>query len=82
MSTASSERLLWRLFNERGVRVFDPMPVEAKCSCSRDRVHDMLKSFSQEDRDSMVKDGKIVVTCEFCGRGYAFEPDEVETETK
>jgi molecular chaperone Hsp33 len=81
-SSLSSERLLWRLFNERGVRVFDPMPVEAHCSCSRDRVHDMLKSFSQEDRDSMVKDGKIVVTCEFCGRVYPFEPDEVETETK
>jgi molecular chaperone Hsp33 len=54
------------------------MPVEAHCSCSRDRVHDMLKSFSPEDRDSMVKDGKIVVTCEFCGRVYPFEPGEVE----
>lgn len=81
-SSLSSERLLWRLFNERGVRVFDALPVEAKCSCSRDRVHDMLKSFSPEDRESMVKDGKIVVTCEFCGRVYPFEPGEVETDAK
>lgn len=81
-SSLSSERLLWRLFNERGVRVFDAMPVEAKCSCSRDRVHDMLKSFTPEDREGMVKDGKIVVTCEFCGRVYPFDPGEIETETK
>ncbi len=81
-SSLSSERLLWRLFNERGVRVFDPLPVEAKCSCSRDRVHDMLKSFTKEDRAGMVKEGKITVTCEFCGRVYPFDPDEVETETK
>jgi molecular chaperone Hsp33 len=79
-SSLSSERLLWRLFNERGVRVFDALPVEAKCSCSRDRVYDMLKSFTPEDRASMVKDGKIVVTCEFCGRVYPFEPGEVEDE--
>jgi molecular chaperone Hsp33 len=79
-SSLSSERLLWRLFNERGVRVFDALPVEAKCSCSRDRVYDMLKSFSVEDRAGMVKDGKIVVTCEFCGRVYPFEPGEVESE--
>jgi molecular chaperone Hsp33 len=77
-SSLSSEKLLWRLFNERGVRVFEPQPVTAHCSCSRERVHDMLKSFPQEDRDSMVKDGKIVVTCEFCGRVYPFEPGELE----
>ena len=47
-----------------------------------DRVFDMLKSFTPEDRADMVKDGKIVVTCEFCGRVYPFDPGEVETETK
>ncbi len=79
-SSLSSERLLWRLFNERGVRVFDALPVQAHCSCSRDRVFDMLKSFTPEDRADMVKDGKIVVTCEFCGRVYPFEPGEVESK--
>jgi molecular chaperone Hsp33 len=78
-SSLSSERLLWRLFNERGVRVFNAQPVTAHCSCSRERVHEMLKSFPPEDRGDMVKDGKIVVTCEFCGRVYPFEPGEVET---
>jgi molecular chaperone Hsp33 len=36
-----------------------------------------LKSFSQDDRDHMVEDGKIAVTCEFCNRTYDFAPDEV-----
>lgn len=79
-SSLSSEKLLWRLFNERGVRVFDAQPVTAHCSCSRDRVHDMLRSFPAEDRETMVKDGKIVVTCEFCGRVYPFEPGEIESQ--
>jgi len=73
----SSERLAFRLFNERGVRVFDPVPVEAKCSCSRGAVEAMLKSFSQEDRDHMVEDGRIKVTCEFCSADYVFEPSEI-----
>ena len=33
----SGERLLFRLFHERGVRVFATQPVRAKCSCSRRR---------------------------------------------
>ena len=73
----SSERLLYRLFHEHGVRVFKPSGVEAKCSCSRDSVTDMLKSFSKDDRDHMIQDGVISVTCEFCSIKYVFAPGEV-----
>ena len=73
----STERLVYRLFHERGVRVFDSANVEAQCSCSRGSVETMLKSFSQDDRDHMVENGKIAVTCEFCNRTYDFAPDDV-----
>lgn len=73
----SSERLVYRLFHEPGVRVFRGSLLRAECSCSRDNVEAMLKSFSQDDRDHMVEDGKISVTCEFCSANYQFAPDEV-----
>jgi molecular chaperone Hsp33 len=37
----------------------------------------MLRSFSQDDRDHMVENGMITVTCEFCSASYAFEPDQI-----
>ncbi|MDI3470285.1 MAG: 33 kDa chaperonin HslO [Pseudolabrys sp.] len=74
----SSERLVYRLFHEPGVRVFSGKPVVAQCSCSRDRVENMLKSFSQDDRDHMVEDGAISVTCEFCSTNYKFAPGDVD----
>ena len=73
----SSERLVYRLFHEPGVRVFNATDVRAECSCSRDAVESMLKSFSQDDRDHMVEDGKISVTCEFCSATYQFAPADV-----
>ena len=73
----SSERLLYRLFHEHGVRVFKSSSIEAKCSCSRESVANMLKSFSSADRDHMVQDGVISVTCEFCNSKYVFAPAEV-----
>ena len=76
----SSERLVYRLFHEPGVRVFRCSEVRAECSCSRDSVEAMLKSFSQDDRDHMVEDGKISVTCEFCSANYVFAPGEVEAK--
>src|ERR1700712_2478469 len=76
----SGERLLYRLFHERGVRVFAPLPLRAQCSCSREAVSSMLKSFTPKDRADMVKDGKVVVTCEFCSSVYEFTPDEAGVE--
>jgi molecular chaperone Hsp33 len=73
----SSERLVYRLFHEPGVRVFKSSPLRAQCSCSRENVEAMLKSFSQDDRDHMVEDGRISVTCEFCSANYLFAPEEV-----
>ena len=73
----SSERLLYRLFHERGVRVFRPATLRAQCSCSRESVEAMLRSFPQSDRDDMVENGVISVTCEFCSRTYVFEPAAV-----
>jgi molecular chaperone Hsp33 len=76
----SSERLLYRLFHEHGVRVFRSTDVEAKCSCSRENVANMLKSFSQDDRDHMVENGVISVTCEFCSSQYVFAPGDVKSD--
>src|SRR6202049_2715542 len=76
----SSERLAYRLFHERGVRVFRAAEVQAKCSCSRNSVENMLRSFSQSDRDDMVENGRITVTCEFCNSTYVFQPDEITAQ--
>jgi molecular chaperone Hsp33 len=73
----SSERLAYRLFHERGVHAFPATPIEARCTCSRHSVENMLKSFSEADRADMVEDGRISVTCEFCSSTYDFEPSEI-----
>ena len=73
----SSERLLWRLFNERGVRVFRPQTIVAQCRCSRERIATLLKTFDHDQRAAMIEDGQVTVKCEFCGRSYALEPSEI-----
>ena len=74
----SSERLLYRLFHERGVTVFDPSPLRHACRCSRDGIQTMLRRFTGQERADMIgEDGRIGVTCEFCGVKREFEPAEV-----
>ena len=72
------ERLLYRLFHEEGVRVFEKKPLDVHCACSRDKVLELLTQFSDADVANMVTgDGTITVTCEYCNLDYSFNPDEV-----
>ncbi|WP_420959398.1 Hsp33 family molecular chaperone [Brucella sp. IR073] len=73
-----AERLLYRLFHERGVRVFEPVPVIDDCSCSREKIRGVLEGFTAEEVEDSIEDGKIAVTCEFCSTRYEFDPAEFE----
>ena len=75
----SPERLLFRLFHEARLRLFNPEPLEERCSCSAERIEDMLMhSFSSEERSDMAVDGEIEVVCEFCSTAYRFTPGQFE----
>jgi molecular chaperone Hsp33 len=70
-------RLLFRLFHEDGVRVYDPHPLEARCRCSRERIETILRAFPADELDDMQKERVTTVTCEFCSRRYTFDADEI-----
>lgn len=72
------ERLLFRLFHERGVRVYPPQSVYDRCSCSRDKIKGVLDGFSAEEIEASQEEGHIAVTCEFCSTTYRFEAREFE----
>ncbi len=76
----TSERLLYRLFNEHGVKVFEGLRMNEACRCTDERIRSMLAQFSAQDRHDMIADdGKIGVTCEFCSKRYVIDPIELET---
>jgi molecular chaperone Hsp33 len=71
----SGERLLYRLFHERGVKVFPERDLNEFCRCSTERIEKLLKSFEPHERAEMVgDDGRIGVTCEFCATFRSFDP--------
>src|SRR5262249_8711835 len=78
---ASAEQLLYRLFHQRGVRVFPSPDLPAQCSCSREGGGRMLLSLPQDAGDHMVESGKTTVTCEFCNSTYMLEPLDVREPT-
>ena len=73
-SAVGAERLLFRLFHEHGVRVFDGAPVADNCSCSRGaRCVHARRLLGRGDRREH-RGRRIASTCEFCSTDYTFDP--------
>jgi len=73
----SGEALLYRLYNEDGVRVFPSQPMRFSCRCSRERVASMLKSMPKAEIESLAVDGRVEVACEFCNTRYSFDGEQL-----
>lgn len=73
------EKLLYRLFHEGDVTVFDPHPLKAKCRCSSERIKVFLNTLSPDEIESLLEKGHLKMTCEFCNHVYEFDRKDLMT---
>jgi molecular chaperone Hsp33 len=78
----SPRDLLFRLFHEDGVRMFDAHGLAASCRCSRERIERILRQLPAADNAEIVQDAEISVTCEFCNTRYSFARDEIASASQ
>ena len=77
--TLDAEEIIHRLYHEEDIRMFDAETVSFRCSCSRERVANMLLSLGEEEVKSMIEElTKIEVACEFCNHNYIFDAVDAE----
>lgn len=73
-----AQSLLYRLFHEEGVRVFNPIVLSKGCRCSMEKLRDILATMPDADIEHMTVDGKVTMTCEFCNQDFDFTPGEIK----
>jgi molecular chaperone Hsp33 len=72
--------ILRRLFWEETIRQFEPLTPRFRCSCSRERVQNMLTGLGREESDSLIEErGEVEVGCDFCGVQYRFDAVDIGT---
>ena len=70
--------LLYRLFHEEGVRVFERRALQEKCRCSRSRVERTLAQLPHDELIELIENDRLTVSCEFCNRSYGFDRNEID----
>jgi molecular chaperone Hsp33 len=76
-STLNAKEILYRLYHASDARVMDAQMLHATCRCSRERIQGVLTSMPLADRNEMLVDGRVSVTCQFCNQSEVFTPVEI-----
>ena len=76
--TLPANDVLWRLYHEEEVTLYEPQMVEFKCTCSRERCADALRTLPDEEVNSIIaEDGEIDMNCDYCGNHYVFNAMDI-----
>ncbi|MBP2168651.1 molecular chaperone Hsp33 [Erwinia toletana] len=76
--TLPANEVLWRLYHQEEVTVYDPQDVVFKCTCSRERCGDVLKTLPQSEVDEIIEeDGEIDMHCDYCGSHYVYDAVDI-----
>jgi molecular chaperone Hsp33 len=69
-----AETILHRLFWEEKLVRFEPLTPSFACSCSRERVSNMIRSLGTDEVESILAErGNVEVGCDFCGQQYRYD---------
>lgn len=73
-----ANEVLWRLYHEEEVTLYDPQDVVFTCTCSRERCAAAIKTLPEEEVDSILEeDNEIDMNCEYCGNHYIFDAMDI-----
>ncbi|MDF2785092.1 MAG: hslO [Pantoea eucrina] len=76
--TLPANDVLWRLYHQEEATVYDPLPVIFKCTCSRQRCGEVLKTLPESEVDEILaEDGKIDMHCDYCGTHYVYDAVDI-----
>lgn len=74
-----STDLLYRLFNEDGVRVYQPTHVRFQCRCSREKTVNILRTIPRAEIEEICRnDGHVSLKCEFCSQDYQYKLEDLD----
>lgn len=69
-----SEALLYRLYHQEEVRIFEPQAVSYKCSCSEKKCLGAISQIEPSELENILAEqGNVSMTCDYCMTTYKFE---------
>ncbi|MGI5310174.1 Hsp33 family molecular chaperone HslO [Rheinheimera sp. WS51] len=76
------EKLLYRLYHEENIELFNPQAVSFVCGCSREKSEAAIISLGKEVINEHIAEGKLEISCDYCQNNYVFNQADLEQISK
>lgn len=74
-----AQDVLYRLYNEHKVELYDPENVSFACTCSRQRSAEALRKIDKNELFEIAEqEGAIAMNCQYCHAEYRFDKIDIE----
>jgi len=76
--TLNAEDLLYRLYHQEEVRLFEPQDVTYQCTCSEEKCLNAIAQVEASELKSILAEqGKVSMTCDYCRTTYDFDESKL-----
>ena len=76
--TVTPDTIIRRLYWQETMTAFEPLPVQYRCTCSREKVANVLLRLGQAEVDDIIEEqGRVEVKCYYCVKAFEFDPVDV-----
>ena len=77
--SVDSQELLYRLYHQEELRLFEPQAISYKCSCSEEKCLNAISQIEPSELDNIiVEQGSVSMTCDYCLTTYQFMRPQLE----
>ncbi len=76
--TLDNETILYRLYHETVLRLYDARSIHFKCRCNPEKMKQVLNVLGEVEVKKLLKEtGHVEVSCDFCNQHYSFDPIDI-----
>ncbi|MBL7481775.1 Hsp33 family molecular chaperone HslO [Legionella bononiensis] len=76
--TLDNPTLLYRLYNETELRLFETRPTRFQCRCNKEKMKQVITTLGKEDAEALLQEqGVIEISCDFCNQKYTFDSIDI-----
>lgn len=76
--TLDNQTLIYRLYNETEIRIFEPRSTRFQCRCSPEKMKQVITILGEKEAKELLQEQEVItVNCDFCNQKYTFDPIDV-----
>lgn len=76
--TLDNATLIYRLYNETDIRIFESRPTRFQCRCTPEKMKQVITILGEAEAKELLQEQEVItISCDFCNQKYTFDSIDI-----